>query len=87
MVQSNQGGKMKKIKLLSIITLVLSLVLSGCSNDNTVDDGEGNGEEKTKVVVIINTNLGDKAFSDLVWSGVERAKADFDLETRAIELA
>lgn len=87
MVQSNQGGKMKKIKLMSMITLVLLLVLSSCAKDGGKDDGDGNKDEKTKVVVVINTNLGDKAFSDLVWSGVQRAKEDFNLETRAIELA
>lgn len=78
---------MKKIKLMSMITLVLLLVLSSCAKDGGKDDGDGNKDEKTKVVVVINTNLGDKAFSDLVWSGVQRAKEDFNLETRAIELA
>lgn len=73
---------MKKFTILAVALLSLVLVLTGC----TTTDEPVDGEEKLKIMVVINTNLGDKAFSDLVWSGVERAKNDFDLETRAIEL-
>ncbi len=42
---------------------------------------------ETRVVVVINTNLGDKAFSDLVWKGVTEAQKDLGLkEIKAIEL-
>jgi basic membrane protein A and related proteins len=71
--------KMKKSAIIISLFLVLLLVISGCTQEPA-------DEEKLKVVVIINTNLGDKAFSDLVWSGVTRAAEDFDLEIRAIEL-
>jgi basic membrane protein A and related proteins len=71
--------KMKKSAIIISLFLILLLVVSGCSQ-KPADD------EKLKVVVIINTNLGDKAFSDLVWGGVTRAAEDFNLEIRAIEL-
>jgi len=71
---------MKKFITLLSAVLVLSLVLAGCGpKDPVVND-------KLKVVVVINTNLGDNAFSDLVWGGVQRAAADFGFETRVIEL-
>ena len=73
---------MKKIKILLVAMLSLVILLTGC----TKTEGPKDPEVKKKIMVIINTNLGDKGFSDLVWSGVERAKADFGLETRAIEL-
>ncbi len=70
---------MKKSAIIISMFLVLILLVTGCS-PKPVD------QEKKKIVVIINTNLGDKAFSDLVWSGVTRAAEDFGVEVKAIEL-
>lgn len=70
---------MKKSAIIISLFLVLLLVVSGCSQEPAED-------EKLKIAVIINTNLGDKAFSDLVWGGVTRAAEDFGVEVKAIEL-
>ena len=70
---------MKKSAIIISLFIVLLLVVTGCTQ-KPVDN------EKKRIVVIINTNLGDKAFSDLVWSGVTRASEDFGVEVRAIEL-
>lgn len=50
---------------------------------------ETKAEEKeapARVAVVFNTNLGDKSFSDLVWNGVTKAKEDFGIEIKALEL-
>ena len=39
-----------------------------------------------KVVAVFNTNLGDKAFSDSVWSGINKAAEEYGFETKAVEL-
>lgn len=61
-----------------------ALLLTGCSNGNNDTDNKDN--DKLKIAVVINTNLGDKAFSDLVWNGVTKAAQDMNLEAKAIEL-
>lgn len=53
---------------------------------------EGAGETETKdvgnmnVVAVFNTNLGDKAFSDSVWAGINKAADEYGFETKAVEL-
>jgi basic membrane protein A len=80
---------MKKFGKLAALALAATITLTGCA---TPKDGgnsstdTNSGKDKTKVAVVINTNLGDKAFSDLVWSGVTRAAEDLDLEVKAFEL-
>lgn len=69
---------MKKL-LLVLVALVLTTVsLTSCAKKVE--------PKALRVVVVINTNLGDKSFSDLVWGGVQKAAAEFDLEIKAIEL-
>lgn len=69
---------MKRIIVVFNILFVFMFVLTGCVTSNESD--------KLKVVVVINTNLGDNAFSDLVWGGVLRAAEDFDFDASVIEL-
>jgi len=69
---------MKRIIVLFNIALALTFVLTGCVT--------GNDSDRINIVVVIPTNLGDNAFSDLVWGGVQRAAADFDFDARVIEL-
>lgn len=73
-------------------------MLAGCggsadSADTTTEAAEsdaGEAEAKDakdmKVVAVFNTNLGDKAFSDSVWSGINKAAEEYGFETKAVEL-
>ncbi len=69
---------MKKFLIILSVLLMSVLSLTACSPKKE--------EKALKVVVVINTNLGDKAFSDLVWGGVQKAATEFGLEIKAVEL-
>ncbi|TJX14420.1 BMP family ABC transporter substrate-binding protein [Tissierella creatinini] len=83
---------MKKFSKLAALALAATITLTGCATpkngggETPAETPAETGSDKTKVAVVINTNLGDKAFSDLVWSGVTRASEDLDLEIKAFEL-
>ncbi len=69
---------MKKLLLVLVALIMTTVSLTSCAKK---------AEPKAlRVVVVINTNLGDKAFSDLVWGGVQKAASEFDLEVKAVEL-
>lgn len=80
---------MRKNKLFIVVmalTLALALTITGCSNGNTDDPaGDGNGEEPTKVAVVLAGFLGDKSFNDSAWEGVQRAEEEFNLEVKVME--
>ena len=75
---------MKKL-IAILLVLVMALSLFACAggndptepnndpskseNNNTSDTPSENGK-KANIVLVIPNSLGDKAFSDMVWSGV-----------------
>ena len=76
----------KLIAILLVLVMALSLVACAGGNDptepnndpaksenNTSDTPSENGK-KANIVLVIPNSLGDKAFSDMVWSGVQIAK-------------
>ena len=69
---------MKKLLLVLVALVLTTISLTSCAKKVE--------PKALKVVVVINTNLGDKAFSDLVWGGVQKAASEFDLEVKAVEL-
>lgn len=83
---------MKKRLLSVILSAVLAAgMLAGCGAKDKEEDSAGKTEtqedkENLKVAAVFNTNLGDKSFSDLVWSGITKAEEDFGIEAKAIEL-
>lgn len=89
---------MKKILSLIMTGLLLTGLLAGCGQNaagSSVAEGTeskqssediNSSEEKFRVAVVMNNNLGDKTISDLAWAGVQRASEDFDMEVKVIEL-
>ncbi len=73
---------MKKLfALILAICMILSMVACSNSASDKKDDG------KLNVVLVVPNNLGDKAFSDMVWAGVTMAKEKHDLnDIKCIEL-
>ena len=76
----------KLIAILLVLVMALSLFACAGGNDptepnndpaksenNTSDTPSENGK-KANIVLVIPNSLGDKAFSDMVWSGVQIAK-------------
>lgn len=78
---------MKKRYLALLLALGLSLNLAACGNKTTPEtqqpsaptQEQGNDpapvEKAYNVVLVVPNSLGDKAFSDMVWDGVQLAKS------------
>ena len=79
---------MKKL-IAILLVLVMALSLFACagskdpsessndpakSEDNNTSDTPAESGKKANIVLVIPNSLGDKAFSDMVWSGVQIAK-------------
>ena len=79
---------MKKL-IAILLVLVMALSLFACagskdpsepgndpakSEDNNTSDTPSESGEKANIVLVIPNSLGVKAFSDMVWSGVQIAK-------------
>lgn len=86
---------MNKTLKSSLVLTTLSLMLAGCgagknAMDSPTKENNGNSvqgdKDNSNIAVVINTNLGDKAFSDLVWSGITDVSKDLSLNSRAVEL-
>lgn len=78
---------MKKLLTLLLTALLVS-ALVGCDNGGG-KDSEVVEEQKFRIVAVFPNVLGDKSFSDLVWSGVTNAKEKYGdkiSEIKAIEL-
>lgn len=85
---------MKK-KLFLILALVFALGVVGCTSDKKDDETKGSANETDDkkdnekdlgVVLIVNTNLGDKSFCDLSNAGMLKAADELGLRTKVIEL-
>jgi len=70
-----------------LVGLVLSLILClGALTALAADNGFGKETKDLGVVMIINTNLGDKSFCDLSYEGLQKAGETFGFRTKAVEL-
>ncbi len=74
----------KVVALLLAIALLATLVV-GCGEDTTDTGGEEPKTDVKAAMVTDTAGLGDKSFNDLAWSGFERAKTDFGVETKALQ--
>jgi len=79
---------LKKFLGLVLVFSVLSMViLAGCSKPAEPDNKSGDtGEEKVKVVLLVNGTLGDKSFFDSANAGMEIIKNELGCETKVIEM-
>ena len=69
---------MKKLSIVLGLLMVASLVFSACAPKKP-------GAEINACLVTDSAGIGDKSFNDAVWSGLEKAKADFGIEANYIE--
>ena len=73
----------KKNWLAILLALSMTLGLAACGkapsaptpSAGTPDDAPSASGESCNVVLVVPNTLGDKAFSDMVWAGVQMAKA------------
>lgn len=65
---------MKKRCLALILALGMILGLTACGEKNNPNPGGEEDKKTYDVVIVIPNSLGDKAFSDMVWAGVQLAK-------------
>ncbi len=64
------------------------LAVGGCGDQptNASANARGTGKKKLRVGIVFDKGgRGDKSFNDSAWRGIERAKAEFDIEERAVE--
>lgn len=76
---------MKKIMSLTLVVVMLFSLLTGCAKPAT-DSKTDEGERKPGVVLVVNTNLGDKSFCDFSNAGLIKAAEDFGLRIKVVEL-
>lgn len=82
-----------KIILLLTVLLIVSIALVGCGNNTDKEDSEGLVEPKNQVVeakgekvaLVLSGGLGDRAFYDSSYEGVEKAKEDLGIESKVYE--
>lgn len=82
----------RKISILLILLLVMSIALTGCGKkvENPAPE-EANGEKTgevskwNKVALVVAGGLGDRSFYDSSHEGVEKAKAELGIEYKVYE--
>ena len=77
---------MKKIGAVSLACLLAaSALLSGCGKSNDKGDASSSGGSEYKSIGYVCSALGDKSFTDLSWSGIQRTASDLGMTAKAIE--
>ncbi|MFP4457285.1 MAG: BMP family ABC transporter substrate-binding protein [Clostridia bacterium] len=79
---------MSKKIFLSLIVVLLLFSLIGCSED-AVDDpneGEPNGEEALRAILLIPGELGDKSFFDAANNGMALIEENLEAEIKVVEM-
>ncbi|MFB9328562.1 BMP family protein [Paenibacillus aurantiacus] len=89
---------MKKWTILTLVLFALTVVLSACggnANNNAGNEGKSasesggtnNGEAKKRVVLVTPEKIGVNQFFTQMVEGLDKAAAEFKLETKVIESA
>lgn len=77
---------MKKIGAVSLACLLAaSALLSGCGKSDDKGDATSSGGSEYKSIGYVCSALGDKSFTDLSWSGIQRTASDLGMTAKAIE--
>lgn len=92
---------MKKLFSLSLALVLVLALLAGCGQKTTSSSATGGtsaggtasasatGEDTSKsdlLVTYVGSRLGDNSTSDAIWAGLEKAKADFGIQIKMIEI-
>ncbi|NMB27584.1 MAG: BMP family ABC transporter substrate-binding protein [Tissierellia bacterium] len=87
----------RTFKVLLILILMLSMVLTGCGGKEAPAQGDDEGAEEPvetevetdteadKVALVVAGGLGDRSFYDSSHEGVEKAKEDYGVEYKVYE--
>jgi len=71
-------------KMLLVLGMILTLLLTACGEKKEVAEDEG----KLKVGLVLSTGgLGDKSFNDLAYAGMQRAEEELGIEFKYVEPA
>jgi basic membrane protein A len=80
---------MKRLYMLLLVALVLSLVVSACGGAAASPTESTSGGQATSglafAMVTDQAGLGDQGFNDAAWEGMQRAKADFGADISVVE--
>lgn len=73
--------KKRRMAVLLTVALMMSLVLSACGGKSGESKEEGAGKSAGKVGCILGVGgLGDQAFNDLIYAGLEKAKKELNVD-------
>lgn len=75
----------RKLSILLVMTLVLSLVLTACGSNETPPTEGGDSQKFDKVALVVAGGLGDRSFYDSSNEGIEKAKKDLGIEAKVYE--
>ncbi len=71
-----------------LLMLVLTLFVTGYSQENTANSKDNNQKgEPIRVALVLSGFLGDKSFNDSAWQGVQRAQEEFNIKVKVMESA
>lgn len=81
----------KRISIMLILAMFMSVLLVGCSGGNTTadkkeDTAKATDKKPLKVVLLVNGSLGDKSFFDSANNGMKMIKEKYGAETKTIEM-
>src|SRR6056297_3061406 len=79
---------MSKKILLSLVVALLLFRLIGRTEDAVEDptEGEPNGEDELRVILLIPGELGDKSFFDAANNGLTLVEEELGAETKVVEM-
>lgn len=78
---------MKKI-IVVLLSMFMVLSLTACSDEDTGETGESGNADTEKIVVGFSTDtggLGDQAYNDAVYKGIQDVCAELDCEVKVVE--
>lgn len=77
---------MKKWLSILMVVLMSAVMLTGCGNSDQGKKETTKAQKGQKVLLLLNGTRGDKSFFDSAAAGIEKAKQEFGLETKIIEM-
>lgn len=78
--------KKSRIKLMTIILLIFTLVITGCSSKTVTQTPEKPVEKEIKVAVVLGEGgRGDLGFNDEAYAGAEKAQNDLKIKLDYVE--
>ena len=78
---------MKKVIAMTLSAILMLGMFAGCAEKKPVIDADAEvKDDSIGVVLVVNTNLGDKSFCDLSYQGLQRAETELGVRIKVVEL-